>query len=613
MKHQLWQPDNLQRAFPEIPASCSRILKDTASSLKEESEMKKRNIPRLVLAAALVTICLMGAALAAFAPQITSVFGSHYGKDMQDWLEKGDIALSASSIQVEGITFTLDEVVYRSQGLYGMGTITPGEGVVLLSEDGEVSDAYGYAVSYGIDEAPEGSPSIQEKAQQDGSAIKQAGIYLKKIGVDDGILLEPDGWGKVEYPQRDGSIQFLFEVSDGQVITQGEKYTIQMDAVVHQVSADGQVDYKNPVTREWTVEIQPKPFGEVTGASVEAEQTSAPAANVNKSAMQILVPEAFNADGTLPIYQAKMKNIGKGLDYTWFNQSGTAKESINADRGSGIVDFNDGGHLSWSNTTLYYEIYDGTYEAHGQLADGTPTTETLHKGDMASSISSIAGWMTHGFPGTKEVYTLESTELTNISLSQAKKKAEGLLEQLGMTGYTCTTALDMGLERIRTMGDLLNQQIDNGQLSSNAFRYDYHTATVADEGYYLQYHKFGTDGDMAGQFVATFYVTADGIRNISLWEAYEQGDILETPAKLVDAQTVAAALPGEMADSRSKDELKEILRATLTWMPTRSGKDVVLTPVWVLTYQTEEGQQQGWEDWAVFDAVSGKLLDAIFN
>ncbi|MBQ8617261.1 MAG: hypothetical protein IJ418_07065, partial [Clostridia bacterium] len=197
----------------------------------------------------------------------------------------------------------------------------------------------------------------------------------------------------------------------------------------------------------------------------------------------------------------------------------------------------------------------------------------------------------------------------------AKTQAEALMAKLGMTGYTCTTALDMGVDRIHHMGALWNDAIDSGAMCTNAFRYDYSTATTADEGYYLRYHKFGTDGDMAGQFEAVFYVTADGIKSINLRDAYEQGDVIHTPAKLVDAKTVAAALPGEMADSRYPEELKQITRATLTWMPVRANKGdgMVMTPVWVLSYLTDEGEQQGYECWAVFDAIDGKLIDAIFN
>lgn len=631
MTNKQWHPEDLRKVFPEIPASCSRILMDTAGSLKEENGMKKRCSPRvsprLALALVLVAISLMGVALAEYYPQIAEVFGHHYGEDTQAWLEKGDIALPADSIQVEGITFTLNEVVYRNQGLYGLGTITPGEGIVLLCEDCELSDAYGYAVHYG-DEAPEGTLSIQEKAAQDGSTIKQVKFNLEQIGVNGGAMLKPGVWGLGEYPQRDGSIQFLFEVSDGQAVSEGETYTLQMTAIVRDVSPEGVVDYDNPTRQEWSVEIKPKPYSEVIGtpavtaeaAPTEAAPTEAPAATESpagntEAEMQLIVPDEYTANGTLPVYEAKARDFSEGLDYTWFNQSGVAEETLDPRHIGGMVDFNDGGHLDWSSYTFFYDTYDGTYEATSQRVDGTIVTKPLPKLTMVSEVNSIASWMVFGFPGTNEVYTLERTQLTNISLEEAKEKAETLMQQLGMTGYTCTTALDMSLERIREMGSLLNEQIDNGNLSTNNFRYDYNTATLADEGYHLRYHKFGTDGDIAGEFGASFYVTADGIKSINLRDAYEEGDIVRIPASLVDAETVAAALSAEIASSRYPEELKQINRATLTWMPVRSGKDdsMVMTPVWVLSYLTVESDQQGYECWAVFDAIDGTLRDAIFN
>ena len=568
----------------------------------------------ILLAVMMAMTCV---AFAAFYPQIAEIFGRRYGEDTQTWLEHGDIALPADSVQVDGVTFTLEEVAYRNHGLYGLVTITPGDGIVLLGEDFELSDAYGYAVHYG-DKAPEGTISIQEKAAQNGSTIKHVGFNLDKIGVNNGALLEPDGWGLGEYPQRDGSIQLLFEVEDGIAISEGDTYTIQMTATVCAVSPDGVVDYENPINQVWTVKIKPEPFSEVVGtpvAATEAPTTTEPSVDNTATEMQIIVPDEYTANGTLPVYKATERDFSQGIDNNWFNQSGVAKEVLDTRHIGGMVDFNDGGHLDWGSYYLYYNTYDGTYEAVSELADGGTFTETLPKHALASDISSIAGWMVMGFPGTGEVYTLEDTQLSTISLDEAKTQAEALMAKLGMTGYTCTTALDMGVDRIHHMGALWNDAIDSGAMCTNAFRYDYSTATTADEGYYLRYHKFGTDGDMAGQFEAVFYVTADGIKSINLRDAYEQGDVIHTPAKLVDAKTVAAALPGEMADSRYPEELKQITRATLTWMPVRANKGdgMVMTPVWVLSYLTDEGEQQGYECWAVFDAIDGKLIDAIFN
>lgn len=621
MTNKQWHPDDLQKVFPEVPASCSRVLMDTAGSLKEESEMKRGYSPRpttrFALVLALVIISMMGVALAAFYPQITGFFGFHYGKDTQAWLEQGDIALPADSVQVEGVTFTLEEVAYRNHGLYGLVTITPSDGVVLLSEDSNVGDAYGYAVHYG-DKAPEGTITIQEKAAQDGSAIKHVGFYLDKIGVNGGALLEPNGWGCGVYPQRDGSIQILFEVEDGIAISEGDTYTMQMTALVRNVSPDGVVDYENPINQTWAVKIKPEPFAEVVGTPADAAKapaTIAPSVGNTTAEMQIIVPDKYTANGTLPVYKATERDFSQSMDYSWFNQSGVAEETLDPRHVGGMVDFNDGGHLDWGSYYLYYNTYDGTYEAVSELADGGTFTETLPKNALTSDISSIASWMVMGFPGTGEVYALEHTQLSTISLDEAKAQAEALMAKLGVTGYTCTAALDMGVERIHKMGAMYNAAIDSGVMYTNAFRYDYSTAISADEGYYLCYHKFGTDGDMAGQFEAVFYVTADGIKSINLRDAYEQGDVIHTPAKLVDASIVAAALPGEMADSRYPEELKQITCATLTWMPVRAdkGDGMVMTPVWVLSYLTAEGEQQGYESWAVFDAIDGSLIDSVFN
>ena len=621
MKNNQWHPDDLQKVFPRVPASCSRVLMDTAGSLKEESGMKRRytlrRTPRVAWAMALAVICMMGVAVAAFYPRITEVFGRHYGEETQAWLEKGDIALPADSIRVDGVTFTLEEVVYRNRGLYGMGTITPDEGVVLLCEDSDPGDAYGYAVHNG-DTAPEGTLSILEKVAQSGSSMKHVELQLNQIGVDGGALIAPDTWGGAMLPQRDGSVQFLFEVADGRAVSEGEAYTIQMTAMVCSVSSAGAVDYENTTRQVWSVEIEPVPFSEAMGMPAAATETPAATESpVDGIAvdMQIIVPEAYTANGTLPVYQARERNFSGILNDEWFNQSGVAEEKTDPVHHGGSVDFIDGGHLDWGSYYLFYTTYDGTYEAAGQREDGTACTRTQPRLAMASDVNNIAAWMVFGFPGTDEVYALERTRLTNISLDQAREKAETLLRQLGLTGYTCTTALDMSVERIREMGSLLNRQIDNGQLMTNSFRYDYNTATTADEGYHLRYHKFGSEGDIAGQFEAVFYVTAEGIRSISLRDAYEQGNIVRTPASLVDAETVAAALPAEMADARFPEALKQINRATLTWMPVRdgTGSDMVMTPVWVLSYLTDEGERQGYEGWAVFDAIDGTLLDAVFD
>ena len=620
MKKNPWHPDDLRQVFPEIPENISRLVMDTANSVKEETEMKMRHTVSVALAFVLVFICLMGVALAVFQPQIAEIFGSHYGKEFQSWMEEGDVAAAEDSVVVEGITFTVNEVAVRNHGLYGVGTITPGEGTLLLCEDYPATEPYGYATFHG-EEAPEGTPTVLEKAKAEGCAIKQVSFYLNAIGVDDGAMIMPNGWGSDVRPMRDGTVQFLFEVEDGQAVSaQAETYTIELEAIVRNVSADGEADYENPIRQTWTVEVQPQPFAQVLGTSPEPTVTPAPAAVAGSATQprQVIVPEAYTQTGTLPVYKATARNFDSKLDYTWFNQSGVASEEVYANHTGGLVLFNDEAQLSWSAEAVFYETYDGTYEATFMVIEGReekPVTETLKKHSMTSEACSLAGWMHFGFPGTEEVYSLERTELTNITLEEAKAKAEELLAKLGLEGYICTTALDMSLERIQTMGNELNRQIDLGNLSTNGFRYDYSTATVDNEGYYLQYHKYGTEGDIAGLFSGTFYVTADGVMEVNLRDYYQPGEILRTPEKLMDVETIANQLPKEMANSRWPETLVEICQAELTWMPMRAdtGKDMVMSPVWVLSYSSEEYGRVNKDCWAIFNAIDGKLITAIFN
>lgn len=619
MKKNPWQPGDLKGLFPEIPESISRAVMETAGSVKEESDMKVRSTIRFALAVALILILLTGVALAVTYPKISAVFGSRYGEDFQQWLEGGNVAAPENSITVEGVTFTLNEVAVRNRGLYGYGTMTPGEDIVLLAADYTGSEPYGYATFHG-DKAPEGTPSLLETAAAEGKAIRQVEFHLEKIGVDGGALVQPDGWGSDMLPMRDGNIQFLFEVEDGvAVLSDAKTYTIQLLATVRNVSENGEVDYENAVRREWTVEIAPKPFNQAENTAPAAPaETVAALPLLLAETEQISVPDDYARTGTLPVYQAVPRNFQEKLDYAWFNDSGIVKEEKHPRHIGGTVDYADGGHLDWHEQAIYYTVYDGTYEAVSEVFEGRnvrTVTETLPKGSMAVQASSIASWMTFGFPGTDQIYSLERTELPHITLEEAKAVAEGLLEKLGLEGYICTAALDMGMDRIQTMGNELNHQMDIGNLSGNAFRYDYSHVSAGDEGYYLQYHPFGKEGDLAGQFHATFYITADGIQVINLCDQYARGGIIRTPEALLEAEAVCQMLPMEMVKSRSPETLVEISGAFLTWMPMRAdqGSGMILSPVWMLTYVSEDGEREGYTGWAAFDAVNGRLVDAIFN
>ncbi len=100
----------------------------------------------------------------------------------------------------------------------------------------------------------------------------------------------------------------------------------------------------------------------------------------------------------------------------------------------------------------------------------------------------------------------------------------------------------------------------------------------------------------------------------SLWDTYTQGERLDTPPHLLSAAEAAALLPPAMAAAPWPETLRTIRRATLTWMPCADGSAMVMRPIWMLAYTTEESEQKGAAScWAAFDAITGELRAAIFQ
>lgn len=325
----------------------------------------------------------------------------------------------------------------------------------------------------------------------------------------------------------------------------------------------------------------------------------------------ISVPDAYTLTGTLPVYRAVKQDFSQaGVDPAWFNTSGISQRTEGKKNYTCVV-FNDEAKLEWQQVSLYYMQYHGTVDVEYELANGQKVTQSVPEKTMASAASSLAGWMLFGWPETNEVYALENQSLSGISLDAAKAKTEEMLARLGMEGYVCDSAIDMTLDRIRTMGEKWNALIEKGVFPSEPLL-DCSQATAADEGYLLIYHKFGNDGDLGGMFQACVYVTANGFAYANICEEYAKGDVYAQPEKLVDWQNVAAALPEALADARYPMTLTDVQRVRLTWCPVRSDKaseGMVLTPVWVLSFSAE-GPEQGGEDlFAIYDAIDGSLID----
>ena len=328
---------------------------------------------------------------------------------------------------------------------------------------------------------------------------------------------------------------------------------------------------------------------------------------------KVFLPEEYTKNGTLPVYYASERDLLPHVDPAFFNQSGivetkTGKNDYHA------VTFADGAILEWDKNSLNYNTHDGFGEiVHEDAMTGEKYTELRPKPDIANAAASLAGWMHYGWPKTGEVFTLQSETLPGITLEQAKAKTDQLLAMLGLDGYVCETALDMDMSRIREMGDRWNALIDEGYML-NCHRLDYSAATQKDEGYMLLCNRYGSTGDVDGFFYVNVYVTSEGFAWINLHDRYAAGDICSTPASLVSWESVAEALPREMAESRLGFRLEEIYSVRLAWCPVRAAdaKDgMVLTPAWILDIRvsSDEPGEEGDGYYAIFNAVDGKLIN----
>ena len=623
--------DNLKQMYGSTPVSFSNRVAFALNETEEQPMVKKLTI-RTALIAAAILVMLMAVAYAAFSSRVTEYFGKLYGKDTQEWLEKGDVATPNQSFTLDGVTYTLDEVVYRNNGLYGMGTIRAAEGstAVIFPEDHSPREPYGYDVhgaSGKAEQAPADAKTYAEVAKDSGGKLLMVRALPDLIGVDGGALLTPESVGTGYVPQRDGSAQYVFELSDGVVVEQGETYTIQMWVSAWEFSPEGEPLTERPKGASWTVEIKPEPIKSEAPQEETAAIFEAPTGEI-----KVIVPKEYEETGTMPIYRAIERDFAKEIQPEWFNQSGIEL------RDDWHVVYKDEAILDWAPEALFYNEYNGTFDAAVKYADEMAKEGLAYKpeivplGALSDAINGLASWASFGWPqpNLKDekgnplpqpppvIYEIDRTELTNITLTQAQNAFEALLLKLDMTGYVCDYALDMSLERINALGSDMNEMIESGHFHTNVPPYDFTLATAEDEGFYLSYHKAGDSRNSGSSdiFSAYAYVTSRGVVNFSIRDMYIPGEVASTPEKLVDYKTVIEALPKEMAASRFPERLDSILEVRLTYSDTRASnkeEGMVLTPVWLVRYTDEQAAKQGYTCYAEFNAVDGKLLNATFK
>lgn len=631
---------DLREAFAPMPEACYDAMMNAVRSVKEDKPMKRITF-RAVGIAAVILVLLMAAAYAAFSSQVVAFFGRMYGDDMVEWLGQGDLATANQSYALGDVVYTLDEVIYRNNGLYGYGTIRPRESsnATLIAMDCTPDEPFGYDV-HGAggtpEEAPEGTPTVADVARERGGKLYMVNPAIpEKIGVDGGELLSPGSVGMEVVPMRDGSIEYMFEVSDAFAVGEGSTYTLVLNVRYDEMSLDGSIPEGSRQQSSWTVEIQPEPMmvqvtappdvsaveetlpGEAAGVQAETASDVQSAANPRQAiqaalaaqGIELIAPDEYYQTGVMPVYRAIARDFGKNLRPELFNQSGVAEQDDYSSH------FNDGGLLQWAPEALFYwEESDTLYNSNFKEPDLPPAYYPMNT--LATEASSLAGWAINGWPVTEKVYQLESTTLTYITLEEAQATLEALMAELNLSGYAPGIALDMSVQRIRDLGNDMNAMRESGEMGGNSPQYDYNAATPDDEGYYLGYYAMGEDADTdrSGDFSVYAYVTAGGIVTLNIRDSYMPGEIYDTSDALIDPQAVLDALPREIADSRFPELMVDtVVSVRLVYQPMRAPNKqdgMVLSPVWLVQYYNTDDLHQ---NWAEFNAVDGTLLSASFK
>ena len=588
----------------EDPWLTQRVL----ANAKGEKPVKRKLSLALVLSV-VIALAVLGTAYALSSSLVAEFFGQHWGHDYGDWLQGGKIAQIGESVTLAGVEFTLDEVVYRDRGIYAVGTAR-------VTNDQDVLIPMDVADAWEIEEVMQGdeAQSLIRRAKETGGRMLSIDCAPERIGVDNGSMVYVGDVGMYNLRNEDGSITFSFETG-GYALEDGATYQMEMAIDVDEWTEAGMAE-KDPVeSQTWTVSFQPVVMAETAQPEKPAQISPE---TVQQDGYEILVPPSYQETGTMPVYQAMENNFMKTVQPEWFNQSGIAKKE-SAKKSARLV-FNDHAELDLSAEAVFYSEYtDEMFDYNWREREKyNPNIEPmmLPKQALSQGIAYMAAYVHTGHADFTKGVAFQQDQLTQLSLEEAQRTAEGLFENLGLRGYELAWKLDMSLDRIRTLGEAYNHfWFEDGGGYSNAPRQDYATATTEDEGYFLFYTPLGVDDVSDGRHQMTMFITSRGIVYANMVSYYTRGEEAYTPEKLISHEEAVALLYAEAAKSRDSIKVESIERAALTYVAVRAEnkKDgMVFAPVWQVLFK-EEGEGEEYTSWAEFNAVNGTLIDAIFR
>lgn len=596
--------DALNRSLSGLKAD-PLLTRRVIAKAKGETKVKRKLSGGLILALALALL-LIGTACAAFSSQVAAFFGANENTQLGQWLEKGKAAQIGETVELGGVSVTLDEVLYRNRGLYAVGTLR-----ALDEKDVLVPGS----LFYGAEGFPEDGPAkeLVDLARQRGGRLLNARCVPRQVGVDGGEMLPAGGFTYSEKRNEDGSLTFGFQVTNGLAITEGETYTLALSLQTVELTENGVERNGTETHGRMTVDFVPQAIKE----NAPAGREDASSVDFDASNSDLLVPEAYRMTGTLPVCRAVTPDFAGIVATDWFTDQAIVEAWDSGSEVTYVTE--DYGVLFVSPESVYYSEYEGTYAEAQALMERDPEEAIYPPDALSREIAELAeAAFYHGAYQEAlfgEMKTPSRDALYRITKQEAMERAEKILRRLGIRDYQCGFCLDMSVERFREMGAAMEQAIRDGRYLTDddrVLRYD--QAKKTDEGYFLYYAPLGQRMVNRERFKMLLYVTARGIAYANIRCEYLTGDIAEQPEALVTPDSVLPTLARENSQARTPRLIDRISGFSLVYTPIRA-KDggMLMTPTWHVTFRqrsSERGLET--EGWAEFNAVSGELLDASF-
>ena len=450
----------------ENPFLAQRII----AQAKGEKPVKRKISLALVLCIVL-GIAIIGTACALLASsQVADFFRQYWSHDLGDWLQEGKVAQIGESMTVGDVVFTLDEVVYRDRGIYGVGTARAVDSKDVLVPMDMADDWTIWS------QKEEGKALVSQAAATNGKLIT-INCIPDKIGVDEGTMLTVDA-GVYNVRNDDGSITFSFEAR-GYALEDGTTYQVTLEYETTELGPDGKQVEGSLKLQSGTVSFTPVMMAEKTD---EPESTAAVAKSIPQDGYEIIVPDEYRETGTLTYYQAVETDFTPIVRPEWFNQSGILKEE--SDTGYAYYVFNDHAVLDVAPELVSYreyteEQFDYNWRAR-EVDDPNLEPDWGDKQAFSYNIASVASFVNWGDDFAKDT-VFEKKQLTYLSFEDADASAKKMMDLLHLSGYELTWALDMDLDRIKALGKAYNEHwYESGSGFTNSPRYDYDLATAED-------------------------------------------------------------------------------------------------------------------------------------